>query len=164
MCPAIPLDFIGTDAWNAMAHRIVSVGFKVATLVRSQLAKAQLANALWRFDRLLSAFLKDFYEHVEKGIKADPPPTAKEVRSAIDTMKLIHVAVDRIDTGLRAAGFSNHGLVAGPLKSLCAHADDILDLAESVELMLNPDPLNTVFDASLDELRRGETVGLESIN
>jgi len=163
MCPAIPLDLIGTDAWNATAYRLVSIGYKISASIRSQVAKAQLASVLWKFDRILSGFLRQFYEDVESNKKSEPV-NRERVLAGIATLKLIHSSVQRVDSGLRAAGFSNHSLIAGPLISLCTHADEVLDLAESVELMMNPDPLNKVFDSSLEELRRGETAGLESIN
>ena len=163
MCPAIPLDLIGTDAWNATAYRLVSLGFKISASIHSQVAKAQLAGAVWKFDRTLSGFLRQFYEDVESNKKSEPA-NREQVLAGIETLKLIHVAAEKIDTGLRAAGFSDHGLIAGPLTSLCAHADEVLDLAESVELMMNPDPLNRIFDLSIEELRRGETAGIESIN
>ena len=163
MCPAIPLDLIGTDAWNATAYRLVSLGYRISASIRSQVAKAQLASGLWKFDRILSGFLRQFYEDVESNKKSEPA-NRERVLAGIETLKLIHAAAEKIDTGLRAAGFSNHSLIAGPLTALCAHADEVLDLAESVELMMNPDPLNKIFDASIEELRRGETAGLESIN
>ena len=163
MCPAIPIDLIGTDAWNATAYRLVSLGYKISASIRPQVAKAQLASALWKFDRYLSGFLRQFYEHVESNKKSEPA-NREQVLAGIETLKLIHAAAEKIDSGLRAAGFSNHSLIAGPLTSLRAHSDEVLDLAESVELMLNPDPLNKIFDASIEELRRGETAGLESIN
>jgi hypothetical protein len=163
MCPAIPIDLIGTDAWNATAYRLVSLGYKISASIRSQVAKTQLASALWKFDRYLSGFLRQFYEHVESN-KQSEPANRERVLAGIETLKLIHAAAEKIDSGLRAAGFSNHSLIAGPLTSLRARADEVLDLAESVELMLNPDPLNKIFDASIEELRRGETAGLESIN
>ena len=163
MCPAIPVDLIGTDAWNATAYRLVSLGYKISASIRSQVAKTQLASALWKFDRYLSGFLRQFYEHVESNKKSEPA-NRERVLAGIETLKLIHAAAEKIDSGLRAVGFSNHSLIAGPLTSLRAHADEVLDLAESVELMLNPDPLNKIFDASIEELRRGETAGLESIN
>jgi hypothetical protein len=163
MCPAIPVDLIGTDAWNATAYRLVSLGYKISASIRSQVAKTQLASALWKFDRYLSGFLRQFYEHVESNKKSEPA-NRERVLAGIETLKLIHAAAEKIDSGLRAAGFSNHSLIYGPLTSLRAHSDEVLDLAESVELMLNPDPLNKIFDASIEELRRGETAGLESIN
>jgi len=163
MCPAIPVDLIGTDAWNATAYRLVSLGYKISASIRSQVAKTQLASALWKFDHYLSGFLRQFYEHVESNKKSELA-SRERVLAGIETLKLIHAAAEKIDSGLRAAGFSNHSLIAGPLTSLRAHADEVLDLAESVELMLNPDPLNKIFDASIEELRRGETAGLESIN
>jgi hypothetical protein len=163
MCPAIPLDLIGTDAWNATAYRLVSLGYKISASIRSRVAKAQLASVLWKFDRILSGFLRQFYEDVESNKKSEPA-NRERVLAGIETLKLLRAAVEKIDTGLRTAGFSNDSLIAGPLTSLRAHADEVLDLAESVELMLNPDPLNKIFDASIEELRRGETAGLESIN
>src|ERR1039457_2400908 len=156
MCPAIPLDLIGTDAWNATAYRLVSLGYKISASIRSQVVKARLASVLWKFDRILSGFLQQFYEDIEANKKSEPP-NRERVLAGIETLKLIHSAVQKVDTGLRAAGFSNHSLIAGPLTSLSAHADEVLDLAESVELMMNPDPLNEIFDATLEELRRGDT-------
>jgi hypothetical protein len=41
-------------------------------------------------------------------------------------------------------------------------ADDILDLAESLELAINPD-VDSIYEKSLEELKRGQTFDLESI-
>src|ERR1022692_3326836 len=107
MCPAIPLDLIGTDAWNATAYRLVSLGYKISASIRSQVAKARLASGLWKFDRILSGFLRQFYEDVESNKKSEPA-NREQVLAGIETLKLIHAAVEKIDTGLRASGFSNH--------------------------------------------------------
>src|SRR5450759_2564129 len=150
MCPAIPLDLIGTDAWNATAYRLVSLGYRISASIRSQVAKAQLASGLWKFDRILSGFLRQFYEDVESNKKSEPA-NRERVLAGIETLKLIPAAAEKIDSGLRTAGFSNHSLIAGPLTSLPAHADEVLDLAEFVDLMLNPDPFNKIFDAPIED-------------
>ena len=162
MCPDVVVDYVGTDVWNATAYRVLSVAYKVSASVRNHVAAAKMAHLLWSFDRLLTGFLEEIYTKAESGYKPPEPVTPEQIAAAIQTLRQIHRAVERIYVALKAVGMANRSLIGGPLGSLRLRADDILDLAESLELAVNPD-VDSIFEKSLEELKRGQTFDLESI-
>jgi hypothetical protein len=162
MCPAVSMNVVGSDLWNASAHTAISVTYRVSAALQAHANVLNLAGKLRRIDRLLAKLLDAVYRGVENPPPNTEPVTPERVAAAIAILRNLHSAVERISMGLERCGLNNHGIIGAPASSMAAHADDILDLAESLELALNPD-IDAIFSKSLEEYRRGEVFELQDI-
>jgi hypothetical protein len=158
------MDFVGSDSWQADAYGALSVTYRVASAIRQHSAVINLAGKLWKVDRSLARVMEDIYKAAENPPAVPPPmPSPEQLTSAIGTLRNIHAAVDNLYGRVQSSSnLKNRSLIAGPLMSMRSHADDILDLAEWLELLMNSEVEN-VFTKSIEEYHRGEYVSLESI-
>jgi hypothetical protein len=162
MCPAISMTVVGSDLWNANAHSALSVAYRVSAALQKHATVINLAGKVWRLDRILAKMLDDIYVSAENPPANPEPVTPERIASAVVTLSGIHSTIEGMYSRLHRYGLSNHALLGAPVSSLRAHADDILDLAESLELAMNPD-IDSIFAKSLEEYRRGETFELNDI-
>jgi hypothetical protein len=162
LSPAIPVDVIGSDLWTAHAYGALSVAYRVSAALQRQANVINLAGKIWRLDRILASLLNDIYTGAENP-KPNPGPVSTErIHAAIETLHSLHRAVERLYTSLLDSGLANRTLIGTPTNSLRSRADDLLDIAEAIELSMNP-AINDVFEESLEELHRGEAFDLSAL-
>jgi hypothetical protein len=97
----------------------------------------------------------------------NPPPnmepvTPERLTAAIAMLRNLHSALEGISTNIQRSSLNNTSLIGAPTSSIRAHADDLLDLAETLEIAMNPD-IGSIFDRSIEEHRRGESFDLQDI-
>jgi hypothetical protein len=165
MCPAISMNLVGSDLWNASVHSALSVAFRITAAVQKNATVSNLAGKIWRLDRKLAGMLDTVYASAK-----NPPPNLEPVTpeclidaiATIRYLKYLNYAIERIHISLNKSGMSNYSLIGAPASSLRAHADDLLDLAESLDVAMNPD-IDSIFNRSIEEYHRGETIELQDI-
>jgi hypothetical protein len=158
---------LGTDSWNADAFGAASAVFRVSSRVTSSTSNyielMALAGRLWGIDRQLKNLLEKFYDGVTKPSAQVTPPTEERLKSAVTTLRALCGKIDELYGVSKAHGLTNRTLVGTILNSIRVRGDELLDIVESVELSMNPEPLEPFFEKALAEFERGETVGLASI-
>jgi hypothetical protein len=162
MSPAISMNLVGSDLWNASVYRALSISFGITAALQKHATVINLAGRIWRLDRMLVRLLDAIYTGADNPPANLEPVTLDRVKDAIAAIRGLHAATDRIHISLSRSGMSNYSLIGAPASSLSAHADDLLDFAESLEVALNPD-IDSIFDKSIEEYRRGETVEIQDI-
>lgn len=165
MCPSISLNVLSSDQWNAYAYSAVSVTYRVSAAVQKRAAAAVIATSLWRLDRLVSKLLATLYSSVENApSNPNPDPiTPEQVSSAVQTLRKLHATVESLYSRIQSSGLIHSPLVGASASSLRAHADEILEIAEWLELTQDSSGADGIFEESLAEFRRGEVFDLDSI-
>lgn len=119
------------------------------------------AKNLWNLDGSLRTFLRQFYQDVESGKPRGTEPTQSQIREGICALKNIYKPIQQMHARATAAGLTNRAFVGAALNSVLVRAEEIMDIAESVELALDPG-VDSVFNVALEELKRGEVSDLAS--
>ena len=157
---------LGTDAWNADVFQASSKAFRVApalsAAIDNHLAFVRVAAALWRLDSQLKAILEKFYRQAVPSIRRENLPLEK-IRESIAAIKTLCSKLDEVYNAGKAAGLTNRALVGTALNSIRVRSDELSDIAESAELSLDPEPLDAIFDKSIEEHHAGRSFDLASI-
>jgi hypothetical protein len=168
MCPTMDLGVglaLGTDRWRSQATKTAKTAKNTAAIISNyanhQLTLLSFAKNLWTLDRTLRTFLTQFYEDLETGKFKGITPTEAQIREGILALRNISEPVEKMYARAKAAGLTNRVFVGAALNSVFVRAEDILDIAEAVELSLEPH-LDGIFDRALGELERGEALDLAS--
>jgi len=159
---------LGTASWNADALEATSIAYRassrIAGAVDNRLALLALAGKLWKLDSHLKNLLESFYREVERNEKRQNA-TEDQVRAGIGTLRNLATQLEALYIQGRSARLTNRTLVGTVLNSVRVRADELFDIAESVELAMNPSSgIDEVFQRSLDEYQRGESLELSNIN
>jgi hypothetical protein len=166
MCPTMPMA-LGTDSWNADAFGATSAVFRVSSKVSSAASSyadlLSLAGKFWRIDRQLKNLLERFYGGVENPPPQVVAPSEESLRSSLAALRTLCGKIDELYNIGKAHGLTNRTLVGTVLNSIRVRSDELLDIAESVELSMCPEVTAPLFDKALAELERGETFDLASI-
>jgi hypothetical protein len=158
MCPAIPISAIygaGSDNWNASAYAALSIASKVSAAVRAQGAIISLTREVWKLDGVLRNFLGDIYKAAE-----NPPPVPQEpvteeaVLEAAKTLRRLHGLIDQVYLRAKSGGLTNRRFTGAAINSVKVRAEEMLEIAEALELSLNPH-VDAILSQSLEDLHNG---------
>lgn len=162
MCPSLPISELGSDAWNADAYDVVSLAYRIANAVHSTTASYMLSRKLWQLDKRLKQIQDPFYQTIKPSAVVELPPRDR-VEAGVRAIKELHASFQNLANGMQTRGLQNQSRLAAPLNSARQRMEDLLDIAEAVELSLDQTQLDEMFREPLEELRDGKTLGIESI-
>lgn len=158
MCPAVPISAIygaGTDDWNASAYAALSVASKVSAAVRQQGTIFSLTRDVWKLDSLLRDFLNNIYKAVESPPAPPAEPITEEATlDAANTLLRLHGVIDAIYSRTKRAGLTNRRFIGMALNSVKTRAEEIRDIAEAIELSLDPN-VDALLNQSIEDLHNG---------
>lgn len=157
---------LGSATWNATAKEVASSAHRLVSTVRDRATVVVIAAKLWQVHRAMGNMLEDFYSKVEHPVPLTEPLDEDKLRAGLSSLRNLSDAIGQIALGLRQKGLANRSYIAAPMNSLKVYSDQLLDIVEAAELMLDPSSYGAAeakFAKSLEELRTGETVKLESI-
>lgn len=153
-----------TDRWNADVYGAMALAARFSALVKDRAATYQLVYRLWKLDHTLDVFTKHIREVMQDASQQIAEmPTAEKVVEVSQTLRRLHKMVGGIYEPAKIAGLTNSSITSPVVNSIHKHAEDILELAEWVELFLEPESLETIFQRAEAELARGDIVNLNEI-
>ena len=158
---------LGTDTWNAEAFGATSAAYRISARVSDSLNNyfrfVPLVRDLWSLDSKLKEILERFYEGVESPQESTTPPAAETIQSAVFGLRTLCGKIDEFYSKSKARGLTNRTLVGTALNSIRVRGEELLDIADTVDMSLHPENFEPIFDKALNEYRRGETFDLASI-
>jgi len=163
MSSTLPVSRIASDGWKSTAFDVVSFAFKIANAVHRARATHAVSAELWKLDKKLQGLLKEIYR--EKPVPTQPPDQAA-LRGGILAIRSLDSSICSLNEALNAGKLLNNSKIAAPMNSLAEHVADLAELAEVVELILDPvnkAAANDLFEQALADFKRGDTVPIESI-
>lgn len=162
MCPILTAPaWVADDRCNASLHAGIAGVAKVSFALTSGARDISIAVLLWSVDRQLKAFLRALYpqQSSDAELKHVLPEQVEEV---IHSLRELHKLIERVYENAKLRGLTNRRLTSASLRSIHASSDEVLDVAEILELMLDPRTAEVITKAR-GEFVRGETVSLESL-
>jgi hypothetical protein len=160
MCPAISLPMF--DAWNADAFSAASFALKVSAAFKNRANALTLAARLWKLDGVLADLLNKIYSAI-KVAKPATRPTEQSIRSALSALRTICEANETIYLAAKSTGLTNGRFTGTALNSIRVRTDEILDLVEAIEIAMDDPNVDGIFEKSLAELERGETISMSAL-
>ncbi len=165
MCPRYPTYLDGLWQWKQEANGTASMVSRVARAVSGRAWYLFIAADVWLLDRSLKSFLNDIYECIEK-----PKPRAKDAEPVTDeailelteSFRSLYRDIDRLHSLAKRAGLTNTTLTGAAFNSVRLRAEDVLDLAETIEMLVKGST-KAIFERALEERRRGEVYSLDQI-
>jgi len=157
---AAVLGNFGSDQWDAELYAVLSMAARLSALVKNRAQTFHLTYQLWRLNAALSRFFDELRDVMEGKKPAVPAPlTAEQLEDGIRTLRKIHVSLETMYEAARRSRLTNNSLVAMPLRSVHSYSDEILDLAEVLEIY-QANGVDAVFDRSARERAQGEIYDL----
>lgn len=158
------LNSFDTDRWNSEVYEAMALAARFSALVKNRAATYNLAYRLWKLDHTLDGFMKHVHELMENpNLGPEEPITAEKITEVAQTLRRLYKSVDRIYLPAKSVGLTNNSLTSPVLNSVHKHAEDILELAEWVELFLEPESLEAIFQRAEGEMANGEIFNLDEI-
>lgn len=158
------LNSFDTDRWNSEVYGAMALAARFSMLVKDRAATYQLVYRLWKLDHTLDVFTKHVHEVMrDANQQIAEMPTEEKVVEVSQTLRRLHKMVSGIYEPARVAGLTNSSITSPVVNSIHKHADDVLELAEWVELFMEPESLETIFQRAEGEAARGDIVSLSEI-
>lgn len=158
------LNSYDTDRWNSEVYGAMALAARLSSLVKDRAATYQLVYRLWKLDHALDSFMKHMHEVMEGGDQQiNELPTAEKVKEISQILRKLHKMSGGIYAPAKIAGLTNNSITSPVLNSIHKHAEDILELAEWVELFLEPESLEAIFQRAEGEMARGDIFNLDEI-
>ena len=157
---AAVLSNFGSDQWDAELYAVLSLAARLSTLVKNRAQTFRLAYQLWRLNSALAGIFEELRDKMEGKIPdTSGLPTAEQIEDGIRTLRKAHVSLETLYEAARRSRLTNNSLVAMPLRSVHSYSDEILDLAEVVEIY-QAGGAEAIFDRSSRERAQGEIYDL----
>jgi len=153
-----------TDRWNSEVYGAMALAARFSALVKDRAATYNLAYRLWRLDHTLDGFMKHMHEVMESGDQQiNELPATEKVQEISQTLRKLYKMAGGIYGPAKIAGLTNNSITSPVVNSIHKHAEDILELAEWVELFLEPESLEAIFQRAEGEIARGDIFNLDEI-
>ena len=160
MCPGISLPMF--DVWNADAFSVASFALRDSTAFRSHASSITLTARLWKLDGAMADLLAKIYAGINSGRRADPP-TEESVRAALSALRTICATTGTIYQAAKVSGHTNGWFAGAAINSIKVLSEELLDLVEAIETGMGDPGIDGIFEKSLAELERGETVSMSDL-
>jgi hypothetical protein len=155
---------IGTNEWNADAHRALSETYSVSAAIQNQAVAFAVVFLIWRLERRLRPLVKTIGLLQPK--VGQQLPTKEQIVDGLATLRRLHSELtdmcDKFSEIINRHSLCRY-LAASKITLVREYAECFLDLVDAAELSLDPDLDKKYFDKAIGELKRGETHSLESI-
>ena len=155
MSPSAALFFDDDNLKAAFYETMAQVSHSVAEVKEKHYS---LPFRLWKAERRLREFVASVNTRKPK-FGTFPVST---IQNSVEDLKTLHRSVENLWAVSKRHGFTNRTLYAGSLNAIRRHSDEILDIAENLQLLLDP-RTREIFDRTREEHLRGETVSFESL-
>ncbi len=158
------LNNFDTDRWNSEVYGAMALAARFSALVKDRAATYHLVYRLWKLDHTLDTFMKHIHEVMEGGNQQiNELPTQEKVVEVAQALRRLYKMVGGIYEPAKVAGLTNNSITSPVVNSVHKHAEDVLELAEWVELFLEPEALEAIFQRAEQEMACGDVLDLNEI-
>ena len=165
MCPTYPAYLDGLWQWKQQASGTAAMVSRVARAVSGHAWYFQIAAEVWRLDGSLNSFLNDIYDSIERPkprANEAEPVTDEAILELADSFRYLYREIEGLHSLAKRAGLTNRTLTGAAFNSVRFRAEDILDLAEMIEMLVKGNT-KEIFERALEERRLGEVYSLDQI-
>jgi len=158
------LSSFGSDQWDAETYAVLSLAARLSSLVKTRSQAIRLAYQMWRLNSMLAGFFEAVSNVFEGRVSPSTTPvTPEQIEDSIRTLRKMHAALETLYEAAKRSQLTNHSLIAMPLRSMHTYSDEILELAELLELCQAPEQVQAIFDRSSKEREQGDIYDLAQI-
>jgi hypothetical protein len=156
---------IGSDLWNARVYAGISAASELAAELHRPKRLFFLLSRLWRIYGELGRMNRGLDEIFEKWDRLSignedgvtqrtlAPEDYRAFRDVVLRWHAVHMRLLSVEDG-----FPRNALMRERLARFEAHSERLLDLADWLDAMSNPEETNAKFDAGLADLARGDVL------
>jgi hypothetical protein len=161
------IDALGTYEIESQVYGVLSLASKIAAQVKNRANAFRFALWLRNINRDLTNFLDNIHAIIE-GRKPAPKPSGEPINRerlarTVDDLEHLYRVIEYIYESSRRAGLTNSTLTAGTLRSLKNRNEALLDLADWLEALSEPDKYNRLFERAAREKEAGELLDLHQV-
>lgn len=144
----------------------LSLASALAAAVKRRANSVSIAWNLWKADGVIKNLLERVNGILEGTIEVKPaaePVTRSQIVELIDTLDLLARTIDYTREAGQRLGLTNNSLTAGSLKSLVAHREGLLDVADWLDASLKTDETLEILTRAGHERDAGQTFDLDQV-
>jgi hypothetical protein len=150
--------------WDADVYGAVALASRLSELVKNRALTVKLAYHLWKLNSTLASFFAELHKAIERDIpKGQPPVTPDRVRESAQSLRKLYASLQSIWVPAKRTGLTNNSLTAGALHSIHNYGEDILELAQLLELSLDLESIQSIYDRASAEKERGDIFDLSQV-
>lgn len=152
--------------WNADVYGALSAFSRLAVHVKNKANVLSLAYSFHKANRQLQSLFDQVHAAMEGKIPVDPnaePVTEKRLREVGENLMHLYRTIDYVYECARRAGLLNNSLSSAPLRKMQQHSEGILNLVDYVELLIQKDEVQAIFDRSYREKENGDLFNIEQV-
>ena len=157
------LNSFGNDQWNAEVYDILALASRLSSLVKDRSRTYRIAYRLFDLNSKLNEMFKELYARMEGRKRDEIVLTPEKVQEAIDTLQRLHRLLDALFEAGRLSRLTNNSLTAGLLNSIHVYSDELLELAQIIELARNESHLNAIFERASRERELGDVFDVSQV-
>lgn len=159
-------------AWDAEVYGALSDASRLAAAVKDRANSVRIAFGL----RKVNAQLNDLFRNIQRDVDAaetgkasnkagsDETITSQRLHEAAADVDHLARMLDSLHENARRARLTNNSLMAGSLRGIFKHIDQLHDLADWFETAAQMDEVNAIFARAKEEKERGETYDLSQVS
>jgi hypothetical protein len=151
------------DRWNADVYGAMALASRLSSLVKNRVETVKLAYALRRLNSTLFKFFDEIHKGIERGMPKGLDVTPERILEASETLLKLHGILDKFYEVCKGARLTNNSLLAGTLRSINHHNDEVLELSDLLKLSLQPEVIQSIYNRAEAEKERGDIFDLSEV-
>lgn len=167
---AAVLNNFGSDSWKAELYESLCLAARLSMAVKAVKTHGQnikMSYWLWKVNSHAAKFFLRIDDIVAGKETTQPPDndpvTPEKIQNAIDAMMQLGMSLNGVYEEARRRRMLNNSLIAGPVTALRGNADQFFEIAEWLELMLDPARIDGIFANANEQRSKGEVYDLSEV-
>ncbi|MGD1101783.1 MAG: hypothetical protein ABSA59_06915 [Terriglobia bacterium] len=157
------LNSFGNDRWNADVYDIMALASRLSSLVKDRSKTINIVYRLFSLNSKLNELFKELYARLEGRIRDDGSITPEQVQDAIHSLLKLHGLLEILFEVGRRSRLTNNSLTAGLLNSIHVYSEEMLELAQVVELARDKNHLNAIYERASKEREHGDVFDVSQV-
>jgi glycyl-tRNA synthetase beta subunit len=159
------LSILGTDRWNTDVYGSLTAASEVSSALKNGALRIRLAYLLQVLNRRLKHFFEELYNAVDhpNPVAPEQTPSVEDIQQAISALRQLSTSLSNTYDRAKRVRLTNNSLLGGALGRLHIYSEDLSEVAEWLEMLLEPNSYENAFKRAADEKEQGQVFNLSQV-
>jgi len=137
------------------------MAYRLSAIINDHATAVKIAYRLRHLDSVLARLFNELHAGINKSSKPEVSP--EQIKDAIEALEKLHSVLGKLLDLCELARLTNNSLMAQSVHNIANWNEEVAELIEVVQLSLNPEATESLYERSKEERERGDNFDLSEV-